>query len=261
MQCDVELAGIFVEKDIIRHYGKFEKVKRSVRYDGYLATAGKLIRRIFDRNKIAPILAEVEESRAELEKAASSNLIPFHIVENYHSPEAIGLMRSTNADLAVIYGTNIIRESVFSLPKMGSINLHQGLAPYYRGGPPIFWELYNNEVEVGLTVHYVAAKVDSGDIILQERLPLKYDHNTYGLDYESFISDFSDQLRERCAQMIADAVKLIASGTVKPKPQDANVGKRYRLPVKAEKDELRRRLRKRQQQTADAWKGSQAEIG
>ena len=260
MLCDVDLVGIFVEKNIARQYSIGEKTKRSLRYDGYIATAGKLIRKIIPGKERNPYLVEADEMRGRLERVANHNNIPFYIVANYHNPETITLMRSVDADLGVIYGTNIIKETVFNLPKLGSINLHQGLAPYYRGGPPVFWELYNGESEVGLTVHRVAAKVDSGDIILQQTVPLKYDYS-YGSDYESFIGDFCNQLRGQCADMVAEAVSLIASETVKPRPQDPNVGKRYRLPVKAEKDELRRRLRKRQQRSADTWNHSQPEIG
>lgn len=260
MLCDIELVGIFVEKSIARQYSFREKTKRSIRYDGYVATAAKLIRKIVPGKGPNPYVVEADEMRGRLEKVANSYNIPFHVVDDYHNPETIALMRSVDADLGVIYGTNIIKETVFNLPKLGSINLHQGLAPYYRGGPPVFWELYNGESEVGLTVHRVAAKVDSGDIILQQSVPLKYDYS-YGSDYESFIADFCNGLRSQCAEMVANAVRLIASGTVNPKPQDPNVGKRYRLPVKAEKDELRRLLRKRQQRSADTWKHSQPEIG
>ena len=260
MHCDVDLAGVFVEKNIARQYSFREKTKRSIRYDGYVATAGKFLRKLIPRKEGNPYLVEADEMRGRLEKVANSYNIPFHVVDNYHNPETIALMRSVDADLGVIYGTNIIKETVFNLPKLGSINLHQGLAPYYRGGPPVFWELYNGESEVGLTVHRVAAKVDSGDIILQQTVPLKYDYS-YGSDYESFIADFCNQLRSQCAEMVADAVKLIASGTVKPRPQDPTLGKRYRLPVKAEKDQLRRLLRERQQRSADTLKHSQPEIG
>jgi methionyl-tRNA formyltransferase len=105
--------------------------------------------------------------------------------------------------------------------------------------------LYNDESELGLTVHFVEAKVDSGAIILQETVPLRYDIR-YGMDYESFIREFSQGLRQRSAEIVVEAVQQIASGNAQPKPQDANLGTRYRLPLKAEKDELRRRLKRRQ---------------
>jgi methionyl-tRNA formyltransferase len=154
-------------------------------------------------------------------------------------------MRSVTPDHAVIYGTNIIKEDVFTIPRLGSINLHQGRAPYYRGGPPVFWELYNDESSVGLTVHYVEAKVDSGAIVLQDTVPLAYDYS-YGSDYQAFLNDFRNQLRGRSAEIVVEAVRLIALGIDTPIKQDVSVGKRYRLPLKSEKDELRRRLKARQ---------------
>jgi folate-dependent phosphoribosylglycinamide formyltransferase PurN len=241
---EISVAGVFVETDILRPRGFLETFKRSLRYDGYAATILKAVRKLTKRKGNDDLLQALE-SRGELGKIATAHNIPFHLVDNYHTDESIELMRSSRPDLGVIYGTNIIKESVFKIPGLGSINLHQGLAPYYRGGPPVFWELYNDESELGLTVHFVESKVDSGAIILQERVPLRYNIR-YGMDYESFITAFSQGLRQRSAEIVVEAVRQIASGTAQPQPQDANLGKRYRLPLKAEKDELRRRLRRRQ---------------
>ncbi|HJY27073.1 MAG TPA: formyltransferase family protein [Pyrinomonadaceae bacterium] len=253
---EVKVVGVFVETDIVRHYGLSEKIKRSIRYDGYGATASKFLKKLTS-SKHDYDLGAVLESRNELEQIARERQIPFHLVANYHNPESIELMTACNADLGVIYGTNIIKESVFKIPRLGSINLHQGLAPYYRGGPPIFWELYNGETEVGLTVHFVASKVDTGDIILQETVPLKYD-DAYGTNYEGFIETFSKQLRPRCAELVAEAVRLIALGAAETRPQDTTLGARYRLPVKAQKDELRRRLKERQKKAKGALEASRA---
>lgn len=245
----VRIVGIFVEIDIVRRYGIRELIERSVRYDGYAATARKFCRRLLRAGRPTEAVNGSQQSRDALQRIAQSQQIPFHLVDNYHSPETIQLISSTRPDLGVIYGTNIIEESVFKIPGLGSINLHQGLAPYYRGGPPVFWELYNDESAVGLTVHFVEAKVDSGPIILQETVPLRYDYH-YGSDYEAFVADFLSQLRDRCARLMAEAVHLIALGKQVSRPQDASLGKRYRLPLKVEKDELRRRLQARRVATA-----------
>ncbi len=256
---EVDVGGVFVETDIVRRYSLSEKIKRSLRYDGYADTAAKFARKLFLSEREKDDVLAVLQSRNVLEQIARAEGIPFHVVENYHTPKAMTLMRMTQPDLGVIYGTNIIKDSVFKIPRLGSINLHQGLAPYYRGGPPIFWELYNGESQVGLTVHFVESKVDSGAIILQETVPLKYDYG-YGDDYESFISSFCEHLLVPCAELVAEAVRLIARGTATPKPQDRSLGKRYRLPIKADKDELRRRLQHRRRQCASDWTRSQAEI-
>jgi folate-dependent phosphoribosylglycinamide formyltransferase PurN len=246
---EIEVVGVFVETEIARPHSVREKLRRSLRYDGYARTMAKLVRRLFLAEGDNEDLLTAMRSRDELRNIAEAHLVPFHLVANYHTPDSIALMHSTEPDLGVIYGTNIVKESVFKIPRQGSINLHQGLAPYYRGGPPVFWELYNGESEIGLTVHYVETKVDSGAIILQDTVPLRYDYG-YGMDFQSFISDFCGQLRVRCAELVAEAVRQIALDKAEHKPQDSRTGKRYRLPLKREKDELRRRLRKRQKVSA-----------
>jgi folate-dependent phosphoribosylglycinamide formyltransferase PurN len=245
----VEIAGIFVETVTTPNRSLKEKLKRSVRYDGYLATIKKFSAVIGGgATDGAEELKNAQESQNELIDTAEKLKIPFYKVENYHDETAVNLLRETNADLGIVYGTNIIKETVFSIPKLGSINIHQGLAPVYRGGPTVFWELMNGEKEVGITVHFVAPKVDTGDIVLQKTVPLRYDFSRYKLDYEKFLEDFRASLKEPSAQLIVEAVKLIADGKEQRTKQDTTIGKRYRLPTKTEKDALLRVLRKRQMQ-------------
>ena len=253
----VEVAGVFVETETTPRRGWREKLRRSVRYDGWAATVLKLAGQLLGRRAGADVM---EAGRDELRAACSARGVPFHFVNNYHTDEAIELMRAARADLGVVYGTNIIRETVFGLPRLGSINLHQGLAPLYRGGPPVFWELFNDEREVGLTVHFVAARVDTGEILLQETVPLAYD-DTHGEDFDAFIEGYTAGLRARSAELIARAVLMIADGTYEARPQDTSLGKRYRLPTKREKDELRRRLRARRREASVMAKGRAADAG
>ncbi|MGA9770555.1 MAG: formyltransferase family protein [Blastocatellia bacterium] len=252
-----KVAGIFIETDTMRRVGRREKVKRSIRYDGYWATVGKFARALSGRR--APDDAgAMEKSRDTLRRIAEAHNIPIYFVANYHSDDSLALMRAADADLGVILGTNILKESVFKIPRLGSINVHQGLAPYYRGCPAVFWELFNGEREVGLTVHFVESKVDTGDIVLQQTVPLEYDY-AFGSDFDAFITKYREGLIGRCAQLVADSVRAIAEGAASPRPQDTSLGKRYRLPVKKEKDEMRRRLRQRQ--PVDAGRLVQERIG
>jgi folate-dependent phosphoribosylglycinamide formyltransferase PurN len=254
----VEVAGVFVETETTPQRGWREKLRRSVRYDGWAATASKLAGQLLGR-RAGEDAAAVEADRDALREMCAARGVPFHFVGNYHTAETAELLRAAGADLGVIYGTNIIRESVFRIPRLGSINLHQGLAPFYRGGPPVFWELYNGEREVGLTVHFVEAKVDTGAVLLQETVPLAYD-DAHGDDFDAFIEAYTARLlRVRSAELVARAVRMIAEGAYEARPQDITRGKRYRLPVKREKDELRRRLRARRREAAAAAKGRAAD--
>ena len=232
----VEVSGVFIEMITTPERSAIDKLKRSVKYDGVRATLDKFFRSTSRSGAMgAPDLTR---------RAAEANGIPIVEVNNFHLPASLDQMHAAEADLGIIFGTNIVRENVFGIPRLGSINLHQGLAPHYRGGPPVFWELFNDEQEVGLTVHFVASKVDTGDIVLQRTKPLRYDPE-FGLDFEAFIDDFRSGLRDDSADLLASAVEKIATGNFERKPQDITLGKRYRLPTKKEKDEMRRRLKQR----------------
>jgi len=244
----IEIAGIFLETSTVKHRSLRERISRSVRYDGFVETVLKLLRKLGGKNgSLDGRIATLNASRGRLREIAEQHRVPFHPLGDYHCQQSIELMRSARADLGVLLGTNILRESVFQIPRLGSINLHQGLAPYYRGGPSVFWELFNDEREVGLTIHYVAPKVDTGDIILQRTIPLEYDY-TYQLNHQAFIDDYCEKLKMPCANLLADAVSMIADGTALRIAQEPGLGKRYRLPTKEQKDELRRRLRERRHQ-------------
>jgi len=245
----VEIAGVFIETEVNRRvYGLREKLRRSIRYEGYAATVMKGLRLLARRNgSPVNVSDQIRENQRALGKLAGSLGVPAHFLSNYHTEESIALMRAAEADLGIVCGTNILKESVFKVPRIGSINIHQGLAPYYRGGPPVFWELYNDEREVGVTVHFVESKVDTGEIIIQETLPLVYDYS-YGLDYETFIAEYRARMMNHCVRLMVGAVSMIASGAAQTRPQDTSLGTRYRLPTKREKDELRRRLRRRQRE-------------
>jgi folate-dependent phosphoribosylglycinamide formyltransferase PurN len=245
----VEIAGVFIETEVNRRsYGLLEKIRRSIRYEGYFETLMKGLRIFAGRNlSAASETGQMREKQQELGRFTENLKLPTHFLSNYHDQESIALMRAANADLGIVWGTNILKESVFKIPRLGSLNIHQGLAPYYRGGPPVFWELHNGEREVGITVHFVEAKVDTGEILAQETIPLTYDYS-YGLNFEAFISDYCSRMMSSCVRLMTGAVKMIVDGSAQPRPQDVSLGTRYRLPTKREKDELRRRLRLRQRE-------------
>lgn len=246
---EVEISGLIVEKATRPRRPFSEKVRRSIRYDGYAATFKKLAAKIVGSNSFGYKETEMIRKGQDLLKKRAAELgISFMEVSNYHDESTLKLLKSLDADLGILWGTNIISESVFAIPRLGSINLHQGLAPLYRGGPTVFWELFHGEKEIGITIHFVSAQVDTGDIVLQKTVALDYDFLRYGLEYEKFLSDFRDSLIEPSAKMMAEAVRLIVNKEEQRIRQNIAIGKRYRLPTKRQKAELSRILRKRELQ-------------
>jgi len=87
-----------------------------------------------------------------------------------NSPETVELIREFEPDLLVLCGCSILKEPVLSIPRLGSLNLHGGLAQRYRGVWTTLWAVVNEEPEyVGATVHFVNSGIDDGDIVYQGR--------------------------------------------------------------------------------------------
>jgi methionyl-tRNA formyltransferase len=162
---------------------------------------------------------------------------------DFHDAECLQLLRTLHADLGVIAGTYILGENVFTIPRLGCINLHSGRVPEYRGSAPAFWELYNGAPEVAITIHRVARAVDAGEVLLQQCFLL--DSAPPG-DPMRYIEEYRrDVLRPNGVRLLCDAVARIAAGTARGWAQDSARARTYRLPDYRAVQELRRRVRAR----------------
>ena len=135
-------------------------------------------------------------------------------------------------DLGLSLAAPILKAETFSIPKFGTINLHKGKVPEYRGMPPAFWELWNGESSVGCTVHYVDDGLDTGAIIVEGRVERQPFSTVAGLRVAL------DQLG---VQLVDRAVNLIGSDTAQPKRQQGN-GKTHRKPTLAQVASLEEKL-------------------
>ncbi len=164
-------------------------------------------------------------------------------VDDFHSIAAREALRLFRSDLGVVAGTYILRDGVYDIPRCGSINLHSGKAPQYRGAAPAFWELYNGESEVGITIHRVAAALDAGDMFKQETFTLNSAPEGDPLVY---IDRYRREvLRPNGVRMLADVVREIAAGTAVATQQDQDAATTYRAPDHKAILELRSRVRHR----------------
>ena len=116
-----------------------------------------------------------------------------------------------NADLFIVVAFRILPPEIFTLPKLGAFNLHASLLPKYRGAAPIQWAIINSEKETGVTTFFLDRKVDTGNVILQARLPIKEDETA---------GELHDRLAEVGAEMVLHSVRLIELGKVNPRKQD-----------------------------------------
>ncbi len=164
-------------------------------------------------------------------------------VADLHSAESIEAVRQFAPDLGVIAGTYVLRPELFALPRLGSINLHSGKVPEYRGAAPAFWELFNGETEVGITIHRVEPSLDSGAVLRQELFPLDSapdgDPMAYVEEYRRTV------LRPNGVRLLVETVADIMAGRERPAVQDATRARTYRTPDHRQVTELRKRVAKR----------------
>lgn len=86
-------------------------------------------------------------------------------------------LRSYQADLQIVVAFRMLPEVVWAMPRLGTFNLHASLLPQYRGAAPINWAVMNGDKETGVTTFLLKHEIDTGNLIMQERLPIGEDEN------------------------------------------------------------------------------------
>jgi methionyl-tRNA formyltransferase len=115
-----------------------------------------------------------------------------------------------DAIIVVGYG-RIIPQWMLDLPSLGNINLHASLLPKYRGAAPIQWAIANGETVTGVTTMRIDAGLDTGDILLQQQLPIAPDDTAETL---------APRLASIGADLMVETLRGLKAGTIRPRPQD-----------------------------------------
>src|SRR5205809_2820067 len=92
--------------------------------------------------------------------------------EKLKNIEFLDELRSLNADLQIVVAFRMLPESVWNMPPLGTINLHGSLLPQYRGAAPINWAIINGEKETGVTTFKLQQEIDTGNILMAEKIPI-----------------------------------------------------------------------------------------
>jgi methionyl-tRNA formyltransferase len=141
--------------------------------------------------------------------------IPVFTPEKVSVPEEIERIRSYQADFIVVvaYG-QILKLPVIEAPRFGTINIHSSLLPRWRGAAPIQWAILGGDSETGITTMKIVPKLDAGDILLQERTPIRFDDTAESLH---------DRLSEIGASLIVPTLKGVMEGGLGGSPQDESL--------------------------------------
>lgn len=100
--------------------------------------------------------------------------VPVIHVPYVNHAEAKRQIAALNADLGISLGNGYIRSEIFSLPRMGMVNIHHEVLPEYRGAQSVIWQLHGGSSTSGYTIHRIDSTLDGGDILYQETLPIDF---------------------------------------------------------------------------------------
>lgn len=131
--------------------------------------------------------------------------------EKLKSPEFLEQLKALNADLQIVVAFRMLPEVVWNMSPMGTINLHGSLLPAYRGAAPINWAIINGEKQTGVTTFKLQHAIDTGNVLMQEIIPIKENDNAGSLH---------DTMKQTGAEVLVATVKGLADGSLKEKPQE-----------------------------------------
>ena len=109
----------------------------------------------------------------------------------------------------------MLPEAVWTMPRLGTFNLHASLLPKYRGAAPLNWAVINGDKETGVTTFFLKHEIDTGDIIDQKRVAINPDDN---------VGDIHDRLMMLGADLTLETVRHIIDGNLKTIEQDKLTG-------------------------------------
>ena len=114
-------------------------------------------------------------------------------------------LKNLQADLFIVVAFRMLPQAVWSMPRLGTFNLHASLLPAYRGAAPINWAIINGETETGVTTFFINEEIDAGEILLQERVPILPTDNAETLH---------DKLKMAGCDLVLKTVDGIVSGSI-----------------------------------------------
>jgi methionyl-tRNA formyltransferase len=126
--------------------------------------------RIFQRQVQEDIETELRSST--IKEVSNALSVPVLVTPVTNSDTTRRHLENASADLAVSLGNSWIAPSVFSIPRLGMINVHHELLPSYRGAQSVIWQLHNGSTETGYTIHSIERGIDTGRILHSETLDI-----------------------------------------------------------------------------------------
>lgn len=218
---DIEVGAVIVRSTL-----SISRFRSEFRRDG-----ARLIQKIFNKiifrerivaaagNTLSDLENRINLSAKNLRILCRQHRIPYLVVSNHNSLKALNLLRKIQPDVIAFTGGGLIRPELLSISRLGVLNCHSGILPEYRGMDVVEWPVAEGHPDqVGLTLHFMDAGIDTGPILIQRKVALQTG--------ESFM-----QLRARMEPMMVElmleGLRGLRDGTIKPQPQKVESGRQY----------------------------------
>ncbi len=184
---NVPMKGIIVE----RKKGKtnWTRLKKKVHKDGFMKAFKRFLNVLF-----------LKMSKQNIVDLATKNGIDVYWVDKFNSKACAALLESLNIDLLTIVSAPILKEYIFTKAKSGCLNAHPGWLPKYRGLGANAYAIQNGD-SPGVTVHFIDAGIDTGRIIVREKLSVNPGQT---------VAQINDQAMARGAELMASVIQKIS---------------------------------------------------
>ena len=230
--------GPTLDPAVVRFVAWLESQPEIELVGGFCQTSGQTVMAVIrDRLKrrgalgIAVLLAEalgagvrlLARPRAEmvLRKRRTSLADRIDAVPDIHAETVLKRLRAMDADLGLIYGSPILKPRLFQIPRLGTLGIHHGKMPQYRGKKTTFWSMYNGEETAGVTIQLVNAGVDTGQIIQRGEVVIG----------RKSMVQVKRELEELGFSLYVQGILDLKRGLARLVPESGPKGKLYRDPT------------------------------
>jgi methionyl-tRNA formyltransferase len=150
-------------------------------------------------------------SQSAVKQSAIRHNLPVLQPIKLKDPQFIAALQSYHADVQVVVAFRMLPELVWNMPPMGTINLHASLLPKYRGAAPINWAIINGEKETGITTFKLKHAIDTGDILMREKILIRPDETA---------GELHDVMKTAGANLVFETLTGYCTGQLAPMPQE-----------------------------------------
>ncbi len=235
----VAVAAVLLDTGVAKPKDRWRNLKRNIRREGltypFIRLRSALKTRLEDwADGIVPqdeVRQLLDQAFPDLSLSQLAQRRGFDVIRagNLNGPAAIEALKGVQADLGIVLGTRILKRALFSLPRLGCLNLHKGKVPEYRGMPPGFWELYDGQKSAGITVHFVDDGLDTGDIVGESEVAIQPTETPESL---------KSKLDQEGIVVLAGAVEQLSRGTATRRPQPPSTQKARTRPTRVQVEAL-----------------------